>query len=264
MLYESFDALKRVIDGVAYNTRTATALGETLINAPDDSSSGALTQRLQVLFVTRGNRYFLATWTASRDIDKASAAGPVNLTPFSRDQAQSWLAVHCPESAESLRMSLRVVEQPPSTGAAVSVRLSANLKESITLRAQVRGIPANDLYNAYLRHGFATDLTAPVPSADRYRTEDGPAGVRLLNDQGVPALDGIEGDGSSVDIIRGEYAAVFRQFGRTLPRQVRNYLISAIEGPSEEMIPDAEERKTCREQVLHDVVRWLRLTDALH
>ena len=250
-----FEELKKVVEGVAYNTRTSSLLGTCTPRKEPEGQSQAATQQL---FRTRGGRYFivhrqLRVWTPGRGhllID--------DIEPIAKEQAQHWLSEHEPQSNELFLMGLKFKSPPKSVGTSISVRIDSALKEGIVERAKLAGLPANYLHTSYLRHGFEHNIEREPPNPAQYRTGEG---VRLLDIGGQPAYDGIVDNGSHLEMFRAEVAADFRSLAHTIPKRLRDRILTAIEGPPVSAVNDAAERSAMRETILADIARWLRLLE---
>jgi hypothetical protein len=254
---KDFPDIKQVRDGVAYNTRTSTLLGNGEPAEPT-RADGRPAAAVEQLYRTRAGRYFIA----HRAVPHGTATVPKGvdeIEPLSKEQAIEWLTTYQPESQELFLMNLKFVKPPTSEGTPLSVRIDSNLKEGIALRADLRGCPASALHALYLRHGFANDIDRPLLPPSVYKTEDG---VQLLDGDGEAAYNGIPDNGdNSFEIYRAEVAAAFRTGARTIPANLRSILRAAIEGPDEKVDESSAVRTQMREALLSDIARWLKLMD---
>ncbi|WP_321960065.1 hypothetical protein [Paraburkholderia sp. J7] len=253
---KKFESIKQVIDGVAYNTRTSTHLGDSTQTAPP-VDGGRPVAAVEQLYRTRGGRYFIA----HREVPVWAPEGQKTVDevePVSKEKAIQWLSTHHPDSQELFIMSLPFVAPKPGVGTTISVRIDSNLKEGIAMRAALLGLPASSLHTIYLRHGFINHIERPLISPSKYRTEDD---VALLNGDGEPAFDGIPDNGSEFELWRANVAAAFREEGHTIPQRLRGYLRAAIAGPADKTEANEEERIEMRNAALADIARWLGLSD---
>lgn len=87
------------------------------------------------------------------------------------------------------------------------------------------------------------------------------ASVRLLNDDGEPAFNGIRDNGDNFEMFRAEVAAAFREGARTIPANLRSLLRAAIAGTDETVEANTALRTEMRDALLSDIARWRELPE---
>jgi hypothetical protein len=141
--------MKRIIDGVTYNTDTATLIARADEDYPYDdlTNEAARTEALR-LYQTRGGAFFLHihTRTSRRNSEREWRDIELNeFTPMTADEAQSWVnGTQC-----QVELLNDVFGEPPEAaaeevmGATLYIRVPASLKERIDTAAKGQGLSVN-------------------------------------------------------------------------------------------------------------------------
>lgn len=249
-----FQHIKRVIDGVAYNTETSTKLHSRKLEADSAYAAEYGVQpeaSVEELFQTRAGRfYFVYRQIAQWDSLRRAPIFRDEVVPTTRENAAEWMKQHAPESQLAFVMNLKfVTESPPSqAGTVMSLRVASHLKERVAFRAKLRGKSTNAYIEACLHYCIENDIDTPPPPPSVYVTNDD--GTRLLTDSGLPGIDAIQENGDPLQLLRAECAAAMRDKGHGIPPQIRKMLINILSLPEEDQT---------RAILLNDVKRWLEL-----
>jgi len=251
---QNFQHIKRVIDGVAYNTETSTKLHSRKFETNSAFASEYEmhpVESVEELFQTRAGRFFfvyrqIAQWDSLRRT-------PVfrdEVVPATKANAAAWMKLHAPESQTAFVMNLKfVAETPPSqAGTVMSLRIASHLKERVAFRAKLRGKSTNAYIETCLHYCIENDIDTPPPPPSAYVTSDD--GTRLLTDSGLPGIDAIQENGDPLQLFRAECAAAMREKGYGIPPQIRKMLIS--------ILSLSEEDRT-RTILLNDLKCWLEM-----
>jgi predicted HicB family RNase H-like nuclease len=143
------NTMKRVIDGVTYNTDTATLIAKADDDTELDKYSGEPAKSLELrLYQTRGGAFFLHMHT---ETSRANSEGEWRdivrdeFEPLTASEAQHWVA----KSGYQVEVLNDVFGEPPEAaaeaqpGATLYVRVPASLKEQIEAAAEMEKVSVN-------------------------------------------------------------------------------------------------------------------------
>ena len=125
--------MKKVIDGITYNTETSTALATAEYRTNDDHDVQS------TLYQTRGGAFFtleVETWGVRDDYSRVgwSERSRATVTPLSIDNAHKWVLegeVELLPAGEKLFTDLPEAEADTVGGATIYLRVPAALKQRI-------------------------------------------------------------------------------------------------------------------------------------
>ena len=135
--------MKRIIDGVTYNTATATKIAASEFN--ERGVGGPVGQ--DVLYQTRGGAFFIATHevVTYRDRDGEWQSKEQNeVTPMSRNFAQAWALKGDVELfSDFFGEPPEASAKPQEPGATIYTRVPLSLKDRIETHARADGLSVN-------------------------------------------------------------------------------------------------------------------------
>jgi hypothetical protein len=136
--------MKRVINGVSYNDRTA-----TLVAKNSWEESGGLVKYTSLLYQTRGGAFFLHNHKREREWSQEDDAYRIeeidSFEPMTRNEAHNWVL----EGDDIELIDDRIFDAVPEAtaetpaGATLFIRLPTSLKERIEADAKARGLSVN-------------------------------------------------------------------------------------------------------------------------
>jgi hypothetical protein len=247
----NFAPVKRIIDGVSYNTETSTLLGSrsTKGDPVQYTPHGTLpSPAVEQLFRNRSGKLFFVLREIPIWISSAEGFSLRDeVLPTTREVAGTWLQAHFPDSQEAFVMNLKFAPQrgEPEAEAALSLRVDQFLKSLLKSEAESRGLSINALCVLYLRYGLNQSVGRPYLPPGAFTIEND---VRVLTDDGKPGLHGIADNGDHQELNRAQVANAFWSEGKMIPQEIRNALKYSL------MAPEPE-----RTQLLGDIQRWLEL-----
>jgi hypothetical protein len=253
MLPSTYPSIKRIINGVSYNTETSTLLksrstaGDPVRSTP---YGPAPMPNVEQLFRNRSGKFFFVGRSVPVFDSAAGAYVPRDeIHPATRETAAAWMKHYFPNDQETffLNMPFAARKAQPEAEATLSLRLDPYWKGRLKSTADSRGTSINALTVSYLRYGLSHSVGYPDLPPDLFTTEDG---VKLLTADGKPGLNGVEDDGTDQELTRAHVAKNLWAEGKMIPENIRNMLIAILSMDEPE-----------REQLLNDVQRWLQLYD---
>jgi len=137
--------MKRVVDGVAYNTATSTRLAEKEWNEQDERGRTANVEA--TLYQTQKGAFFVHKWTFTEWWDE-EAGEPTSRSrdeciPMTAEEASAWL----------LRGDVNIIHNPfgevpeaaaePEQGATIYLRVPGTLKQRVDRAANAEGVSSN-------------------------------------------------------------------------------------------------------------------------
>lgn len=157
--------MKRVVDGVTYNTDTSTKVAVSEWEEVDEGPKTDIVVK-QELFQTRGEAFFLLIRKEWREFDQNEREWirdeRSEITPISRERAQGWLLNGQVEIIDS-----SVFGDPPEAeaedkpGATIYLRVPASLKSRIETRAKDEGLSVNAWAMRCMERCLATGAAEP-------------------------------------------------------------------------------------------------------
>ena len=132
--------MKRIVNGVTYNTATSTTLAQANWTCDEDEVSS-------VLYQTRGGAYFLdhaVTQSRWNEAEREHQTKVVHeFEPMSPDEAQTWILDGDVEIFHNPFGDPTEAEAEPEAGATIYIRLPASLKKAVDDAARGAGLSAN-------------------------------------------------------------------------------------------------------------------------
>jgi predicted HicB family RNase H-like nuclease len=164
--------MKRVIDGVTYNTDTSTMIARAEEDHEFNSYTGEAAKSLQVvLYQTRGGAFFLHTYT---ETSRQNAEGEWRdivrneFDPMTASEARHWIT----NSRHQVEVLNDVFGEPPeaaaeeSPGKTIYLRVPASLKDQIEAAAETEKLSVNSWAMRCMESCLANRNAGIVPISD--------------------------------------------------------------------------------------------------
>jgi len=194
--------LKRVVDGIAYNTTTSQFVHEH----PEDDASGSsetgVRKSCVQLFRTRTGQFFLAMRRPAILIEGVGKQVVDDmLVPIGAEHAMRWLGKHCPAKINELQE----LSGSDGTSTTFSLRMDESLKRALVLNAGMQKMSLNAWCVQALEKTLAN--RKPFLSFPASAYVEVHSGRRVLTDEGQPGMDGILGSGTPDELMQAALAA---------------------------------------------------------
>jgi hypothetical protein len=133
--------MKRIVDGVTYNTETSRLLAKYEFSDDDDAEHAV------GLYQTRGGAFFeIDSWTQTRWIERERRTEERDrreLTPMSADEAQKWIVEGDVEVIDNPFDDPPEAASEEEPGSTVYVRVPPSLKRAIDQAASAANVSTN-------------------------------------------------------------------------------------------------------------------------
>jgi predicted HicB family RNase H-like nuclease len=149
--------MKRIIDGVAYNTETSTEIAKYEYQNTGTGEGG-----FEILFQTRGGAFFTHGYQRTAVPDEAGPNGS-RLTeintfhPLTRDEAQDWIMTGNVEVFSDIFGELPEAADELHTESTIYVRVPTSLKDRIDAAAKAAGQSVNAWALRCLENGASSN-----------------------------------------------------------------------------------------------------------
>ena len=139
--------MKRVVDGVAYNTETSTRLARAEWSDRDDR--GREQEITAVLYETQKGAFFLhktTMWEGKDSYKDREQKQQHEFLPMTSDEAKNWMLEGDTEVIhDRFAEGIPEAEAEPEQGATIYIRVPATLKQRVEQAAEAQGLSVNAL-----------------------------------------------------------------------------------------------------------------------
>jgi len=250
MSFSDIPAIKRVIDGVAYNTETSTLINRRHTGADPVTMTEhgpKPVPRAEELYRNRsGKLFFVYRQMPIFDVVQNQYVLRDELRPVARDEAAAWLNEHFPDSRDAFLLNMKFGKAPLANAEAMmSLRIDPYWKTAMKRAADDRGMSMNALCTHFFRYCINHSIDVPTKPIASFKTREG---VPLLTPGGKPGFNGIEDEGNTDEYLRAKVAFEFWQHGTAIPEPVRQALLYILSTGG-----------AVQQRLMDDLQRWLQL-----
>ena len=135
--------MKRIVDGLTYNTQTSRLLAKSEWEVGDQYSPYYGAECEGELYQTRGGAFFVVTTTHIAATRDSEARDKVEFDPLTPERAQKWLLEGDVEVISNPFGDPPEAEAEEETGATVYARMTASLKRDVEAAAEKAGVSTN-------------------------------------------------------------------------------------------------------------------------